>query len=358
MNDRRVDRVLAQLKEKGVSQMILTDPSSIFYLTGKMITPGSRLLALYINEEGNHRLFVNRLFPMKEDLGVEVRWFSDTDDICRMMAECTDPRRALGVDRKMTAEHLLALQELGAGGSYVNGSGCVNQVRGQKDEEEQRKMIEVSAINDRAMEQFKNLVKAGVTEEALARQVELIYKSLGADGNSFQPHIAFGANAADPHHKPDGTVLKEGDCVLFDVGCRKDYYCADMTRTFFYKYADNEARKVYDTVLRANLAGEAAIHPGARFCDIDRAARGLIEEAGYGPYFIHRLGHSIGIDVHEPGDANTANTDPVLPGNVFSCEPGVYLVGRVGVRIEDLCMVTEDGVKILNHYPKELQVID
>ena len=141
MNDRRVDRVLAQLKEKGVSQMILTDPSSIFYLTGKMITPGSRLLALYINEEGNHRLFVNRLFPMKEDLGVEVRWFSDTDDICRMMAECTDPRRALGVDRKMTAEHLLALQELGAGGSYVNGSGCVNQVRGQKDEEEQRKMI-------------------------------------------------------------------------------------------------------------------------------------------------------------------------------------------------------------------------
>ena len=174
MNDRRVDRVLARLQEQGVSQMILTDPSSIFYLTGKMITPGSRLLALYISGEGKHRLFVNRLFPMDEDLGVEVCWFSDTDDICRMMADCTDHGLALGVDRKMTAEHLLALQGLGAGSSYVNGSGCVNQVRGQKDEEEQRKMIEVSAINDRAMEQFKNLVKAGVTEEALARQVELI----------------------------------------------------------------------------------------------------------------------------------------------------------------------------------------
>lgn len=358
MNDRRVDRVLKRLGEKGVSQMLLTDPSSIFYLTGKMITPGSRLLALYISGRGNHRLFVNRLFPMEENFGVDICWFSDTDDIARIMASCTDHGQTLGVDRKMTAEHLLALQELGAGTSYVNASDCVNKVRGQKDEEERQKMIVASRINDRAMEEFKNLVKEGVTEEELARQVEPIYKSLGADGNSFQPHIAFGANAADPHHKPDGTALKPGDCVLFDVGCRKDMYCADMTRTFFYKYADDEARKVYDIVLRANLAGEAAVRPGARFCDIDRAARSVIADAGYGPYFVHRLGHSIGIDVHEPGDANTVNTDETAPGNVFSCEPGVYLAGRGGVRIEDLCMVTEDGVKILNHYSKELQILE
>lgn len=357
MNNARTERVIKQLEEKGVAQMLVTDPSSIFYLTGKMIAPGSRLLALYISGKGNHRLFVNRLFPIREDLGIDICWFSDTDDIMEMMASCTDHTQPLGVDRKMTAEHLLALQALGAGSAYVNTSACVDKVRGRKDGEEQLKMIAASQINDLAMAEFKKLIRPGVTEDQVAKQIEDIYKSLGADGNSFVPHVAFGANASYPHHKSDGTVLKEGDCVLFDVGCKKDQYCSDMTRTFFYKYVSDEDRAVYDLVLRANLAGEGAIRPGARFCDIDRAARSVIEEGGHGPEFLHRLGHSIGIDVHEPGDANTINTDEVMPGNVFSCEPGVYVAGKMGVRIEDLCMVTEDGVKILNHYPKELEII-
>ena len=169
--------------------------------------------------------------------------------------------------------------------------------------------------------------------------------------------MSFGANAADPHHEPDGTVLKEGDVVLFDVGCRQDEYCADMTRTFFFGEPDEEQRRVYEIVRQANEAGRAAVHPGARFCDIDGAARKVIEDAGYGPYFTHRLGHQIGLDVHEPGDVSSVNEACVQQGMCFSIEPGIYLPGRFGVRIEDLVIVTEDGCEVLNAYPRELETL-
>lgn len=354
----RVQNVLAELREAGIRQMILTDPNSIFYLTGQMFAPGSRLLALYISDSSKPVLFLNRLFPVTEDEELEICRYSDTDDISAVMAAYTDHGAVLGVDRRMMAQHLLALQELGAGSGFRNVSFGVDKVRGRKDEEERQKMREASQINDAAMARFKELIHEGVTELEVARQVEDIYKSLGADGVSFGPIISFGSNAAIPHHKPDNTVLKPGDSIIFDVGCRKEYYCSDMTRTFFYRSVSQKAREVYELVLKANQSAEAVIRPGMRFCDIDRAARGVIEEGGHGSEFIHRLGHSIGIEVHEAGDANPVNTDTVQPGNIFSCEPGVYLQGSFGVRIEDLCMVTEDGVEILNRYPKELQIIE
>ena len=145
--------------------------------------------------------------------------------------------------------------------------------------------------------------------------------------------------------------------MLFDVGCRKDEYCSDMTRTFFFDEPDEEQRRVYEVVRRANEAGKAAVHPGARFCDIDAAARTVIEDAGYGPYFTHRLGHQIGLDVHEPGDVSSANEAQVRPGMCFSIEPGIYLPGRFGVRIEDLVIATEDGCEVLNDYPRELETL-
>lgn len=135
----------------------------------------------------------------------------------------------------------------------------------------------------------------------MAGQLEAIYRELGAQGHSFTPIVSFGANAADPHHEPDDTPLASGDVVLFDVGCRKGEYCSDMTRTFVFGEPSEKLREVHDTVRRANEAARKLVAPGVRFCDIDAAARSIIEEAGYGSYFTHRLGHQIGLDVHEPG---------------------------------------------------------
>ena len=170
--------------------------------------------------------------------------------------------------------------------------------------------------------------------------------------------MSFGANAADPHHHPDDTVLAEGDVVLFDVGCKQDAYCSDMTRAFFWKREPSERdREVYETVRRANEAAEAIVRPGVTFAEIDLTARRIIEEAGYGEYFTHRLGHQIGLEDHEPGDVSSAHHEPVRPGQCFSIEPGIYLPGEVGVRIEDLVIVTEDGCEIMNRYPKRLTVL-
>ena len=137
------------------------------------------------------------------------------------------------------------------------------------------------------------------------------------------------------------------------MGGRRRNYCSDMTRTFFWGDPDEETARIYDIVRRANEAAEALIAPGVRMCDLDRAARDVIENAGYGKYFTHRLGHSIGLQDHEPGDVSLVNEQVVEPGMTFSIEPGIYLPGRTGVRIEDLALVTESGVEILNAYPHD-----
>ena len=180
---------------------------------------------------------------------------------------------------------------------------------------------------------------------------------LGADGFSFEPLVAFGANAADPHHGPDGTVIKPGDSVLFDVGCIKDGYCSDMTRTFYFQKASDEHRRIYEIVRSANETAISKIRPGVPLCELDGAARDLIAEQGYGPFFTHRLGHFIGLGEHEFGDVSSVNTQKAEPGMIFSIEPGIYLPGDTGVRVEDLVLVTEEGCEALNHYSKEFEII-
>lgn len=358
MNQDRVERVLENMNKKGLSQMVISDPADIFFLTGRWINPGERLLALYLNQNGKHKILINRLFTVPEDLGVEKVWFFDTDDSVGLLNSCIDHSSALGIDKNLAARFLLPLIDMNSATKYVLASDCVGKVRSCKDDTERNLMREASRVNDQAMAEFVKNVRAGVTERQVAESMEKIYRSFGAEGHSFEPLVAFGQNAAMGHHAPDDTTLKEGDCVLIDVGCRKDSYCADMTRTFFFKSTSEHAQKIYNIVLKANEAAEAMIKPGVKFCEIDRAARSIIEEAGYGKEFTHRLGHSIGIEVHEVGDVSCVNQDEVRPGMTFSIEPGIYVEGEVGVRIEDLVLVTETGCEVLNHYTKELKIID
>ena len=196
-----------------------------------------------------------------------------------------------------------------------------------------------------------------LTEKQVAEYIDNEYKKAGCESAAFNTIVSFGANAADPHHEPDDTVLEKGECVLIDMGCCKNRYCSDMTRTFFCGEPKPEYAAIHDLVRQANEAAEAMIHPGVRLCDIDAAARDLITKAGYGEYFNHRLGHFIGQTDHEKGDVSAANTDTVKPGMIFSIEPGVYLPGKFGVRVEDLVIVTEIGCEVLNHVDKHWSVV-
>ena len=358
MDNHRIASVLDNLAAQGLSQLLVCDPRSIQYLTGVYVEPGERFLGLLLRAgESRPTLFLNELFTAPADIEAEVVSFNDTGDPLALLAERCDAGAALGCDKNLPARFLIPMMERNVAAGFALASDAVDDARAIKDDEERALMRAASATNDAAMARFRELVHEGATEQEIAGKLEDIYRELGAQGHSFAPIVSFGANAADPHHEPDGTVLKEGDVVLFDVGCRQDEYCADMTRTFFFGEPDEEQRRVYEIVRQANEAGRAAVHPGARFCDIDGAARKVIEDAGYGPYFTHRLGHQIGLDVHEPGDVSSANEAQVQPGMCFSIEPGIYLPGRFGVRIEDLVIVTEDGCEVLNSYPRDLETL-
>lgn len=357
MDETRRAQVVENLRGMGLTQALISDPMSIYYLTGYYTEPYERFLALYFNANGASTLFANRLFPDASAACDDVRAFDDTEDPVPMVAEVTDHSAPLGVDKKLAARWLVPLQEAGAASEFKLGSAAVDDARSVKSPEEQELMRTASRTNDKAMEWLAAQVREGVTEQEIAGGLLDVYRSLGAQDHSFAPIVSFGANAADPHHSPDGTVLAKGDVVLFDVGCRQDMYCSDMTRSFFYGEPTEHQRAVYECVRRANEAAEAIVRPGVTFAEIDRAARKVIEDAGWGQYFTHRLGHQIGLEDHEPGDVSSVHDEPVRPGQCFSIEPGIYLPGDVGVRIEDLVIVTEDGCEVLNSYPKGLTVL-
>lgn len=358
MKQERLDKVLQKMAESNIAQMLVSDPAAIFYLTGQWIHPGERMLVLFLNLEKNHRLFVNALFTVQEDLGAPITRFNDTQDAVEIVSRYVDKERPIGIDKNWPSRFLLRLMELKGGSQFINSSIILDRARMCKDWQEIELMRESSRVNDVAMSKLIKLLPQQYTERKYSQLLLGIYEELGAQGCSFNPNISFGSNAADPHHKTDNSVVKEGNSIVIDIGCKKDSYCSDMTRTVFYKYASDQAIKVYHIVLEANKRAIDKVKPGVKFSDIDGVARNYIEAAGYGRYFIHRTGHSIGLEDHDFGDVSSSNSDQIKPGMIFSIEPGIYIPGEFGVRIEDLVLVTENGCEVLNHYNKELTIIE
>lgn len=354
----RFEKVKEKLIADGKTQLIVTDPISIYYLTGRMIYPGERFLVLYISLNRKPILFINELFPQEEITGIELVWYNDLQDPISILVNYLEQDQFLGIDKVWPAKFLLHLQELQGAAGYYNSSPIIDSVRMIKDEKEQEQMRVSSLINDQVMENVVPLLTQGFTESELDEKVRSIYKHIGCEGVSFDPITAYGKNGADPHHGPDQTIGQYGQSVVVDIGGMKDHYASDMTRTFFLGTVSEKQREVYNIVLEANLRGIAAAKPGNRMSDVDRAARDYIASKGYGAYFTHRTGHSIGLEDHEFGDVSLNNDSIIKPGQCFSVEPGIYLPeDEFGVRIEDLVLITEDGCEVLNHYPKDLTIL-
>ena len=337
MNQARLARVLRNMERDGLTQIVISSTASVYYLTGYWVEPMERMLALYIRADGTCRLFANALFALEPQEGLELVLHQDSDEPTAALAAALLPG-TLGVDKAWPSKFLIALLAARPDVTPVLGSA--------------------SQINDQVVEAAIAAVRAGAVESELAAYVEGLYRQHGADRSGEGQLVCFGPNGADPHHAPNGTVLRDGDIVVLDIFIPIRRYWCDMTRTVFFRSVSDEGRRVYETVKAANLAAEAVIRPGVPMKDIDRAARKLIEDAGYGPFFTHRLGHGCGLDCHEPPDNSASSPAVAEPGMVFSVEPGIYLPGKLGVRIEDLVLVTEDGCEVLNHASKELRVVD
>ncbi len=345
---KRIQALQQQLQEHDMTQLLLCDPIAIQYLINRKFSCGERFLGLLVEPEGKPLLFLNQLFPCAESEVFDLLSYEDGTDVVTLVEKYLN-KGMLAVDQALPARILLPLMNQRTAGNMQLGSFLVDGLRLRKEEAEQQAMRQASLLNDRIMEEVSSILKPGIVDYEVEEFILKKHRECHVQA-SFPSIVAFGDVASDPHGCACGRVLQEQDVAIIDMGLILDSYCSDMTRTFVFAQPDMTA--IYEIVKQANLAAIAAVKPGVRFCDIDAAARNVIAEAGFGDYFVHRTGHGIGLDVHEPMDVSKVNTHPVEAGMCFSIEPGIYLPGIGGVRIEDLVIVQKHGAEVLNHFPK------
>lgn len=353
----RIQSLLKAIKNDNLTSLLISNPTTIEYLTSyRNLHPGERVYLLHISADNRITFFLNRLFPTPENLPIQaqIHWYNDGESIIEAIASHLNNDGRIGIDKDWPSQFLLQLMKLLPNVSFTNGSPLSDHLRSIKSSQEQEIMRQASALNDEAMNYLISLVHKGLPESEMVQLLAKKYQELGCEGFSFNPIIAYGANGADPHHETNNDTPSKGQSVIIDIGSYYQGYASDMTRTVFYGEPSHHAKEIYELVKKANLAAIQQVKPGVSFASIDQAARNVIEDAGYGNYFTHRTGHSIGIEVHEPGDVGSFNQTLVEVGNVFSIEPGIYLPGELGVRIEDLVIVTPDGCEVLNHVSKDL----
>jgi len=359
INQKRIDGLLKYMAELGQQQMIIRNPLLIKYLLGYAPRGGDRATILYVSQTNGIKLIANYLttWPKGLENEIEIVTHGDQDNVAEEIAKHTLKDVPLAIDTEYPAKWLIPLRDFNAASDYILGDRAMNLQRAHKDEEEMQYLREASAMNDRVMAKARGLFHDGVTEIEIAMKLSKMFAEEGADGPGWAL-VAFGANSCEVHHHPNDTQLKPGDAILIDMGAPRKGYHSDMTRTFFWKSVSDKQRQVYELVKKANIEAEKAIKPGMLCNEVDKIARDIISEPGYGEYFIHRTGHSIGLEVHEKPDNSAVDETIAQPGMTFSVEPGIYLPGRFGVRIEDLVLVTQDGVETLNHVSRELRVFE
>jgi len=355
MNNERLERVTELMRQEELEQILVTSTASLYYLTGIWSDPHERMLALYLTADGEAQLFGNEIFGLHSTPDLPFIPHRDGADPVADLAAAVRPGR-LGVDKFWYSKFLIGLMEHRPDIVPAQGSGPVDLARRCKDAAEADAMRHSSKMNDQVVAGAIGLLREGARENELASAVNKLFLERGADCEGAQL-VCFGPNGADPHHSGDATVLKPGDSVIFDIFTPISRYWCDMTRTVFWKTVSDKQRRVYELVRRANEAAISVVKPGVPLSRIDKTARDIITEGGFGPNFTHRLGHGIGLECHEPPDVSSLSEAVAEPGMVFSVEPGIYLPGEFGVRLEDLVMVTETGCEVLNAYPKDLQVI-
>ena len=243
------------------------------------------------------------------------------------------------------------------GTELVPAGKLVTELRGSKTEEELAIMQKAQDITDQVFEEICAFLRPGVTESEVAAQLTYLQMKHGAEGNSFPPIVASGANGSMPHAIPGAKPLRPGEFVTMDFGCVYQGYCSDMTRTVAIGYATDEMKNIYNIVLEAQLAGIAAARAGIPGYEIDAAARNVITKAGYGQYFGHGFGHSLGLDIHELPGANLSGKAIMPVGCAVSAEPGIYIPGKFGVRIEDVMILHENGAEVITKAPKQLTIL-
>jgi len=339
----RIERLATGLDDP----LLVTGLVNVQYLTGLQ----SSNAAVLVDPAGEATLYTDFRYADAARAIDGVTFHQTPRHVVPALADLLSGRR-IGVE----APHLslASADALRAGGVEVaSTSGLVERLRAVKEPGELDAMRRAAAISDRVYEELARQPFVGRTETELAWWLEQAWHEAGADGPAFEGIVAFGENAARPHAKLRDEPIPENTLVVVDAGCTVDGYRSDCTRTFFTGEPEGRLRELYDLCLQAQLDGLAAVAPGAAGRDVDAASRVAIEAAGMGELYGHGLGHGVGLDVHEEPNMRPESDAVLAVGNVVTVEPGIYLAGDVGVRIEDMVLVTEDGCERLTSVTKE-----
>ncbi|MGY1522517.1 aminopeptidase P family protein [Streptomyces sp. MN3] len=359
----RMDRAARQAADAGLAGLLVAPGPDLVWLTGYAPPAVTERLTLLVLAADREPVLV---VPTLEAPDAEkatgapslaLRDWTDGKDPYALTAALLADRGRFGVSDNAWALHLLGLQQALPGTSYVSLTDALPMLRAVKDAAELERLASAGAAADAAFEEIKGVRFSGRPESEVAADLAALLRRFGHSQVDFTI-VASGPNGANPHHEAGDRRIERGDMVVLDFGGLKDGYGSDTSRTVHVGEPTEEERRVHDLVREAQEAGFRAVRPGAACQDVDRAARAVIADAGYGEYFVHRTGHGIGVTTHEPPYMIEGEERPLVPGMCFSVEPGVYLPGRFGVRIEDIVTVTADGGRRLNDTERGMVIVD
>jgi Xaa-Pro aminopeptidase len=359
---RRMERATAQAADAGLTGVLVTPGPDLVYFTGYQPTAiTERITMLVLQASRDPAMIVPVLErpdaePAPGVAAVALTDWADGSDPYAATAALLDPRGRYAISDSAWAMHLLGLQQALPESRYASMTGALPMLRAVKDADELERLAAAGAAADSTFEQIVGARFAGRREREVGADLAGLLRDHGHSEVDFTV-VGSGPNGANPHHEMSERTIEDGDMVVLDFGGIQDGYGSDTTRTVHVGEPTDEEREVFEIVRRAQQAAFEAVRPGIACQEIDRAARKVIDDAGYGEYFIHRTGHGIGLTTHEPPYMVEGEARALQPGMCFSIEPGIYLPGHFGVRIEDIVTVTEDGGRRLNNTSHELQIV-
>lgn len=358
----RMERAARSAADAGLAGLLVAPGPDLVWLTGYAPTAVTERLTLLVLAPGRDPVLLVPTLEAPDARqaagapALTLRDWTDGQDPYDVTAGLLDARGRFGVSDNTWAMHLLGLQRTLPGTSYAALTDALPMLRAVKDAAELGLLAAAGAAADQAFEEIRTVPFAGRRESDVGHDLAALLRRFGHSQVDFTI-VGSGPNGANPHHEVGDRVIQDGDMVVLDFGGLKDGYGSDTTRTVHVGEPTEEERRVHDVVRAAQEAGFRAVRPGAACQDVDRAARAVVTDAGYGPYFIHRTGHGIGVTTHEPPYMIEGEEQPLVPGMCFSVEPGIYLPGRFGVRIEDIVTVTRDGGRRLNNTTREMVIV-
>ncbi|WP_425828305.1 aminopeptidase P family protein [Streptomyces fractus] len=358
----RMDRAAQSAADAGLAGVLVAPGPDLVWLTGYHVPADTERLTLLVLAPGQEPTLVVPTLEAPDAAkaagadAMTLRDWTDGKDPYDVTAPLLDMAGRFGVSDNAWAMHLLGLQRTLPETSYVSLTEALPMLRGVKDAAELERLAAAGAAADATYEEIKKVAFAGRKENDIARELSDLLKRFGHSQVDFTV-VGSGPNGANPHHEASDRVIQDGDMVVLDFGGLKHGYGSDTTRTVHVGEPTDEEREVHDIVREAQTAACDAVRPGIACQDVDRVARKVITDAGYGEYFIHRTGHGIGVTTHEPPYMIEGEEQELVPGMCFSVEPGIYLPGRFGVRVEDIVTVTEDGGRRLNATAREMAIV-